>query len=89
MTRATAPGTVKPLLATVATRGGPDMLTHDERIDSARAAVDYICGRSDEEMRLPIPNCPGWTVYHAASHIGRVGIAWGAMVDALPDDPDS
>lgn len=36
-----------------------------------------------------VPNCPGWTVYHAASHIGRVAIAWKAMILATPDDPDS
>jgi len=28
-------------------------------------------------------------VYNAAVHIGRVGIAWHAMINASPDDPDS
>lgn len=65
------------------------MLTHQERIDTARSAVEYICGRSDDELRQPVPNCPGWSVYHAASHIGRVAFAWKAMILATPDDPES
>lgn len=65
------------------------MLDHSERIAAARSAIDYICGRSDEEQAVPVPNCPGWTVYNAASHIGRVGIAWEEMINSTPDDPES
>lgn len=65
------------------------MLSHDERIATAKAVIDYICGRSADELTQPVPNCPGWTVYHAASHIGRVAIAWEAMILAKPDDPES
>lgn len=65
------------------------MLTHDERIQSARSAVNYICSRTESELEQPVPNCPGWTVYNAAVHIGRVGVAWHAMILATPDDPES
>ncbi len=65
------------------------MLTHQERVDTAKSAIDYICGRSPEEQSQPVPNCPGWTVYNAASHVGRVAIAWKAMIEATPDDPES
>ncbi len=40
-------------------------------------------------MELPVPNCPGWSVYNAAVHVGRVGIAWRSMILATPDEPDS
>lgn len=65
------------------------MLDHDQRVASARAAVDYITGRSPAEQQQPIPNCPGWTVYNAAAHIGRVAIAWAEMISSSPDDPES
>lgn len=65
------------------------MLIHSDRLELARSAVDYICSRSDEQMQRPVPNCPGWTVYNAAVHVGKVGIAWQAMIEATPDDSDS
>lgn len=65
------------------------MLNHSARIAAARAAVDYITSRTDDEQRQPVPNCPGWTVYNAAAHIGRVSIAWREMILATPDDPAS
>lgn len=65
------------------------MLDHSERVEAARSAIDYICGRSEAEQARPVPNCPGWTVYNAASHIGRVGIAWEEMITAPPEDPES
>ncbi|MDH3680113.1 MAG: maleylpyruvate isomerase family mycothiol-dependent enzyme [Acidimicrobiia bacterium] len=65
------------------------MLNHAERIASARAAVDYITGRSVTEQQRPVPNCPGWTVYNAAAHIGRVSIAWEEMITSAPEDPES
>ncbi len=65
------------------------MLTHDERLACARSAVDYITGRTADEQLRPVPNCPGWTVYNAAAHIGRVAIAWESMIGATPDDPAS
>jgi len=40
-------------------------------------------------MSTVVTNCPGWTVYNVAVHIGRVGVAWRSMIDASPDDPDS
>ena len=68
---------------------GTALLNHAERIDAARAAIDYITGRSAEQQQRPVPNCPGWTVYNAAAHIGRVSIAWEEMILASPDDPQS
>lgn len=65
------------------------MVTHEQRLAAARDAIGYICSRSDGEMATPVPNCPGWTVYNAAVHIGRVGIAWRSMIEASPDDPAS
>jgi len=65
------------------------MLSHEERIETARAAVAYITGRSANEQEQPVPNCPGWTVYNAAVHIGRVGIAWEEMITSPPEDPQS
>ena len=65
------------------------MLTHEERLAAARDAIGYICSRSQQEMTVSVPNCPGWNVYNAAVHIGRVGVAWHAMINASPDDPDS
>lgn len=65
------------------------MLTHAERLAAARSTIDYITGRSAHEQKQPVPNCPGWTVYNAAVHIGRVSIAWESMIRATPDDPDS
>lgn len=65
------------------------MLDHAARIAAARGAIDYITGRSGQELTRPVLNCPGWTVYNAASHIGRVAIAWEEMITATPDDPES
>lgn len=65
------------------------MLGHAERLEVARAAVDYITGRSAAEQRRPVPNCPGWTVYNAAAHVGRVSIAWQEMIASAPDDAES
>jgi uncharacterized protein (TIGR03083 family) len=65
------------------------MLSHTERLATARAAVAFITGRSAEEQARPVPNCPDWTVYNAAAHIGRVAIAWEEMISSAPDDPES
>ena len=65
------------------------MLSHAERIDAARSAIGYITGRTADELEQPVPNCPGWTVYNAAAHIGRVGIAWEEMITSPPEDPQS
>lgn len=65
------------------------MLDHNERLAAARSAVDYITGRSPHEQTQPVPHCPGWNVYNAASHIGRVAIAWQEMIASTPQDPDS
>ena len=63
--------------------------THQQRLQAARDAVNFICQRDQAELTRPVPNCPGWTVYNAAVHIGRVAVAWKSMIEAAPDDPDS
>lgn len=55
--------------------GGP-MLSHQERITAAREGVDYLMGRTTDELTAPIPNCPGWTVYNAAVHVARAALGW-------------
>lgn len=65
------------------------MVSHADRLAAARDAIQYICSRNAAEMATLVPNCPGWTVYNAAVHIGRVGVAWHSMIQASPDDPDS
>lgn len=65
------------------------MATHEQRLTAARDSIDFICSRSDDQMKLEVPNCPGWTVYNAAVHVGRVGVAWHSMITATPDDPES
>ena len=62
------------------------MLTYERRLDVARGAIDYIVGRSAEEMTRPVPNCPGWTVYNAGVHIGRACRFWEQMMGCTPDD---
>ena len=61
-------------------------LSYEERIRVARAAVDYLMGRDASEMAVPVSNCPGWTVYNAAVHVGRVSVAWDEMMKCAPDD---
>lgn len=65
------------------------MATHKQRLAAAREAIHYISSRSPEEMATLVPNCPGWSVYNTIVHIGRVGVAWHAMIDAAPEDPES
>lgn len=63
--------------------------SHEERLAAAHSAIEFICSRDPDEMATLVPNCPGWTVYNVAVHIGRVGVAWHSMINASPDDPDS
>ncbi len=61
-------------------------LSQAARIEVARAAVDYLTSRDAAEMAMPVPNCPGWTVYNAAVHVARVSVAWEEMMKCAPDD---
>lgn len=61
-------------------------LSFEERIVVARSTIDAITGRSEAEMAVPVPNCPGWTVYNAAVHIGRTCAFWEFMMRCAPDD---
>ena len=65
------------------------VLTHQRRLDAARATIDYLMGRDEDEMTRAVPNCPGWTVYNAAVHVGKVSIAWEGMINSSPDTPDA
>lgn len=62
------------------------MLTRDQRLATARAVIDYVTERSADEMSRPVPNCPGWTVYNAAVHVGRACAFWEHMMASPPDD---
>ena len=62
------------------------MLTRDERLATAREAIDYITGRSNAEQGVDVPNCPGWSVYNAAVHVGRVLVAWEGMINSGPGE---
>lgn len=64
-------------------------LSHAERTAAARDVIAYLASRTPQEMQAAVPNCPGWTVRNALVHVGRVGIAWRAMMQAGPDDPES
>lgn len=61
-------------------------LSYEARLGVARAAVDYLMGREAAETTVRVPNCPGWTVYNAAVHVGRVSVAWEEMIKCTPDD---
>ncbi len=62
------------------------MLTRDQRLDAARASIDYITGRPEAEQHVEVTNCPGWTVYNAAAHVGRVLVAWEGMINSGPGE---
>lgn len=65
------------------------MLTYEKRLALAHEAIDYLMGRTDDEMTQPVPNCPGWTVRNAAVHVGRVGVFWEEMMGCSPDDSEA
>ena len=65
------------------------MLNQAERIALARSAVDYVTGRSSDELAKVVPNCPGWTVYNAAVHICRAAVFWEHMMACPPSDADA
>ena len=62
------------------------MPTSDDRLATARATIGYVMSRHPGEMTSPVPNCPGWTVYNAAVHIGRACVFWEEMMASPPDD---
>lgn len=62
------------------------MLDVAQRTEIARSAIEYITGRAAEEMAQPVPNCPGWTVYNAAVHVGRTSVFWYEMMQCRRDD---
>ncbi len=65
------------------------MLSYEKRLSLAHEAIDYLMGRSDDEMSQPVPNCPGWTVRNAAVHVGRVGVFWEEMMGCSPNDTEA
>ncbi len=62
------------------------MMGFEERLTEARTAVDYLTGASQEDSERPVPNCPGWTVYNTAVHVGRVAVAWEEMMKSEPGE---
>lgn len=60
-----------------------------ERLTEARTAVDYLTGVNPDQMGRPVPNCPGWTVYNTAVHVGRVAVAWEQMMRSEPGEADA
>ena len=46
-----------------------------------------MTGRDAGEMATPVPNCPGWTVYNAAVHVGRAAAFWELMMQCRPETP--
>jgi uncharacterized protein (TIGR03083 family) len=62
------------------------MLTHVQRVEVARSAIEYLTSRSRGEMSQRVSNCPGWSVYNAAVHVARSCVSWEQMMAADPDD---
>ncbi|GAA3338703.1 maleylpyruvate isomerase family mycothiol-dependent enzyme [Amorphoplanes nipponensis] len=60
----------------------PDLLRLiDERSTAFRAAVAAAPG-----LDVPVPTCPGWTLFDLAQHIGQGRRKWAAIVAAGPAD---
>ncbi len=62
------------------------VLSHQDRVVVARSAIDYVMGREPDELGRAVPNCPGWTVYNAAVHVGRAALGWAEMITSAPND---
>ena len=62
------------------------MLDVTQRTEIARSAIDYITCRSSAEMEMPVPNCPGWSLYNAAVHVGRTCVFWHEMSQCPRED---
>jgi uncharacterized protein (TIGR03083 family) len=62
------------------------VMDFEQRLTEARMAVDYLTGVDPALHHSPVPNCPGWTVYNTAVHVGRVAVAWEEMMKSEPGD---
>ncbi|ROR45746.1 maleylpyruvate isomerase N-terminal domain-containing protein [Kitasatospora cineracea] len=59
----------------------PDLLRLiDERAAAFRAAI-----AAAPSLDLPVPTCPGWTLFDLVQHIGEGRRRWAAAVAAGPD----
>lgn len=59
-----------------------DLLTLlDERSTAFRAAV-----AAAPDLEVPVPSCPGWTLFDLAEHIGQGRRRWATIVSAGPAD---
>jgi len=56
----------------------------DERSGAFRAAM-----ASAPDLDVPVPTCPGWTLFDLAHHLGGVHRRWAANVAAGPADGPS
>ncbi|MDY7106662.1 MAG: maleylpyruvate isomerase family mycothiol-dependent enzyme [Actinomycetota bacterium] len=46
------------------------MLTHEQRVDRLDGLIEFFEGLSDEDLRRPVPACPGWDIGNVVAHIG-------------------
>jgi uncharacterized protein (TIGR03083 family) len=61
----------------------PDLLRLiDERSTAFRAAV-----ASAPSLNVPVPTCPGWTLFDLVQHLGEGRRSWAATIAAGPDAP--
>ena len=60
----------------------PDLLRLiDERSTAFRAAVSTA-----PSLDVPVPTCPGWTLFDLVQHLGQGRRKWATIVTAGPDD---
>jgi hypothetical protein len=60
----------------------PDLLRLiEERSNAFRALV-----AAAPDLDVPVPTCPGWTLFDLAQHVGQGRLRWAAIVAAGPAD---
>ena len=53
----------------------------EERSNAFRALV-----AAAPDLDVPVPTCPGWTLFDLAQHVGQGRLRWAAIVAAGPAD---
>ena len=60
----------------------PDLLRLiEDRSNAFRALVETA-----PDLDVPVPTCPGWTLFDLAQHVGQGRLRWAAIVAAGPAD---